>query len=176
MSSVPLHPALVHLPIGLALAVPFAAVAVALAMRSGVLPARTWWLVLALQGLVLGGGLVASQAGERDQERVERVVGRGPVHEHEERAEVFLWSAGATLAVAAAAIALPAASTAFLALTVAGSVATAGLALYTGKAGGELVYAHGAASVFVPGGAPAPIAVEEGGVRRGRRLREVGRD
>jgi uncharacterized membrane protein len=176
MTSVPLHPALVHLPIGLALAVPFAAVAVVLAMRRGVLPTRTWWLVLGLQGAVFGGGLLAFQVGERDEERVEQVVGRGPVHEHEERAEAFLWSAGATLAVAAAAITLPPASAAFLALTVAGSIVTAGLALYAGKAGGELVYAHGAARAFVPGGAPAPIAKEEGGVRRGRRLREVGRD
>jgi uncharacterized membrane protein len=177
--SLPLHPALVHLPIGLSLVVPLIALGVLVAVRRRALPARAWVLVVALQALVFAGGLAAAQAGERDQARVERLVGRHFVHDHEERAEAFLWVAGATVAVAAAPLALASFPTLFMAAAVTGSVATAGLALYAGEAGGALVYAHGArgaATAFVPGSAPAPIAVEEGGEQRSGRSRESGRD
>jgi uncharacterized membrane protein len=171
VSSLPLHPALVHLPIGAALVAPLAAVAVLVAIRRAALPRKTWWLVVALQGVVFAGGLAAAQAGDRDEHAVQRIVGRGPVHAHEERAEAFLWAAGATVAVAAATSAFPAAPLAFMTCAALGSFATAGLAVYTGHAGGELVYARGAATAFVSGGAPVPIAVEEGGERHDGRLR-----
>jgi hypothetical protein len=161
----------VHLPIGAAVLAPFAALAVLFAIRRAALPRKAWWLIVALQGVVFAGGLVAAQAGDRDQHAVERIVGRGPVHLHEERAEVFLWAAGATVAVAAAASAFPFAPLAFMATAALASSATAGLAVYAGHAGGQLVYARGAATAFGPGGAPVPIAVEEGGERHGGRLR-----
>jgi uncharacterized membrane protein len=176
VASLPLHPALVHLPIGLSVVVPMVAVALLFAVRRGALPTRSWWLVVSLQAAVFIGGLAAAQAGERDQPRVEKVVGGSLVHDHEERAEVFLWSAGATVAVAAAPLAVSFAPTILMAAAAAGSLTTAGLALYAGEAGGELVYTHGATRAFLPGDAPAPIAVEEGGERRGGRSRDSGRD
>ncbi|HET9597461.1 MAG TPA: hypothetical protein VFP65_17870 [Anaeromyxobacteraceae bacterium] len=172
MSSLPLHPALVHIPIGAALVAPLAAAVVLAAIRRAALPRRTWWLVVALQAVVFLGGLAAAQAGDHEHHAVERVVGRGPVHVHEERAEAFLWAAGATVAVAAAASAFPAAPLAFMVAATLASATTAGLALYAGEAGGELVYARGAARAFVPGSAPGPIAVEEGGERHRGHLRE----
>ena len=171
MSSLPLHPALVHLPIGAALVAPLAAIAVLVAIRREALPRKAWWLVVALQGVVFAGGLAAAQAGERDQHAMERTVGRGPVHVHEERAEAFLWAAGATVAVAAAASAFPAVPLAIMTSAALASFATAGLAVYAGHAGGQLVYPRGAATALVPGGPPVPIAVEEGGERHGGRLR-----
>jgi hypothetical protein len=159
-------------PIGTALVAPLLAAVVLVAIRRAALPRKAWLLVIALQGVVFLGGLAAAQAGDRDQHAVERVVGRGPVHAHEERAEAFLWAAGATVAAAAAASAFPAAPLAFMTFATIASLATAGLAVYAGHAGGELVYARGAAQAFVPGGAPVPIAVEEGGERHRGRLRE----
>jgi hypothetical protein len=160
MSSVPLHPALVHLPIGLALAVPIIAVTLTIAIRRGALPRKAWWGVVLVQGLVVLGGTAAFKAGEHDEERVARVVGKPLIEAHEERAEAFLWTAGATLGLAAIAVAAPAA---FLggafATTVAGTIVTAALALYAGKAGGELVYHHGAAQAYgQQPTASAPIA------------------
>ena len=167
----PLHPALVHLPLGLALATPLLAAGIALAAWRGLLPRRAWIAVVALQALLVAGGVAALVTGEEDGERVEKLVGEDPVEAHEERAEAFVWAAGAVLAAAAAALVVPArAAGALAALSLAGMVAVAGLAIRTGQAGGELVYRHGAARAFAPGvagGGPAPKADDRG--RDGRR-------
>ena len=156
----PLHPALIHVPIGLALALPLVAIGVALALRRNLLPRRAWALVVALQILLLGGGIAAFLAGDKDGHRVERIVGEKAVDEHEERAEAFLWAAGAVAVVSAAVLLVPA-GVAFplAAVAAAGSLLVAGLALWTGKAGGALVYERGAASAYLPG-SPAPPAQE----------------
>lgn len=165
----PLHPALVHLPLGLALATPILAAGIALAAWRGLLPRRAWVAAVALQALLVAGGVAALVTGEREGERVEKVVGEEPVEAHEERAEAFLWTAGAVLAAAAAALVVPARAAAPLAaLSLAGMVAVAALAIRTGKAGGDLVYRHGAARAYAPGEAgAAPEADHRGG--RGHR-------
>ena len=159
----PLHPALVHLPLGLALATPLLAAGLALAVRRGWLPRRAWAAAVALQALLVAGGAAAMITGERDGDRVEKVVGEAPVERHEERAEAFVWTAGAVLVVAAAALLVPArAAGPVAALSLAGMVAVAGLAIRAGQAGGELVYRHGAARAFgAGGGAGAPPAAAE---------------
>ncbi len=154
----PLHPALVHLPLGLALATPLLAAGVALAAWRGWLSRRAWVAAVALQALLVAGGAAAMFAGERDADRVEKVVGEAPVDAHQERAEAFVWTAGAVLAAAAAALVVPARFAGPLsALSLAGMVAVAVLAYRTGKAGGDLVYRYGAARAFgAPSGAAGP--------------------
>ncbi len=148
----PLHPALVHLPLGLALATPLLAAGIALTAWRGWLPRRAWMGVVALQALLVAGGAAALLAGEREGERVEKVVGKDPVEAHEERAEAFLWAAGAVLAVSAAVLVAPArVGGPLMALSLAGMIAVAALAVRTGTAGGELVYRHGAARAYGAG-------------------------
>jgi uncharacterized membrane protein len=159
--NVPLHPALVHLPLGLAIAVPFVAVGLALALWKGLLPRRAWGVAVGLQVLLLAGGVAAQLAGERDSHVVERVVAEKLVDAHEERAEAFLWAAGVVLAASAAVLFVPASATVTVAaVAAAGTLVVAGLGLLAGKAGGELVYLHGAASAH---GAPAPRAPDRPG-------------
>ncbi len=164
----PLHPALVHLPLGLALATPLLAIGIALAAWRGVLPRRAWVAAVALQALLVAGGVAALLAGQNESGRVEKVVGEDRVDAHEERAEAFLWAAGAVLAVAAAALVVPArAGGPLVALSLAGMIAVAVLAIRTGSAGGDLVYRYGAARAWgagAPGGNEAPAAehVEDG--------------
>jgi hypothetical protein len=156
MPNVPLHPALVHLPLGLAIASPFVAWGLALALWKGLLPRRAWGVAVGLQILLLAGGVAALLAGEQDSHVVERVVAEKLVDAHEERAEAFLWAAGVVLAASAAVLFVPAAAAApAAAVAAAGTLLVAGLGLWTGKAGGELVYVHGAAAAH---GAPAPAA------------------
>jgi hypothetical protein len=158
MATVPLHSALVHVPLGLAAVLPLVAAGLALALWRGVLARRTWLVLVALQALLVAGGVAALATGDRDEDRVERVVGEAAVHRHEEAAEAFLWSAAVVLAAAIAVLVLPArASAAGTVVVVAGTLVVTALALRAGEAGGELVYRYGAATAY--GAAPpAPPA------------------
>jgi len=165
--SMPLHPAIVHLPLGVALAVPLVALALTVALWRGRLPAGVWGLVVGLQVLVVGGGGLAMRTGEQEEDRVEQVVAKKLIHEHEEKAEAFMGSAWAVLFLSAGVLFVrsrPGLVRALTAATTVGAVAMAGLGLTAGHAGGELVYVHGAAKAYLeepqtpppaaPGGMP----------------------
>ena len=166
MSTLPLHPAFVHLPLGLAFAVPLVALGLTLWHLRGRVPRGAFAILLGLQALLVASGVVAMQLGERDERRVETVVAEQVIEAHEERAEAFLWAAGAVLAAAAALLFAPARLTLGLSATVAiATIAVAGLGVWTGAAGGEIVYSHGAARAFQPapergGTAPARLRAD----------------
>lgn len=156
MSTVPLHPAIVHLPLGLAAALPLLALWLTFALWRGRLPVRAWAGLVGLQLLMVGGGLLALRTGEQDEERVEARAGEAALERHEEAAELFVWSAGALLALSAGVLLLRRPGPqrwASLAVTL-GSVAVLGLALRTGRAGGELVYGAGGVAEQLAPGAP----------------------
>jgi uncharacterized membrane protein len=157
MPTLPLHPFIVHIPLGLAFVIPLVAAALFVAHRRGRLPRSAFAVLVGLQVVMLAAGGAALWAGERDAKRVERVVPEGLIDAHEERAETFLVAAGVVLAGSVALLAVPAgAVTAIAGAVLAGTLAVAALAAWTGKAGGELVYRHGAASAFLPANVPAP--------------------
>lgn len=152
MSTLPLHPALVHVPLGLAFAIPLVAIGLAVALWRGKLPRSAFAVLVGLQAILVGAGIVAMQLGERDEHPVERVVPERLIEAHEERAEAFVWAAGVVLAGAAAVLVVPAgAASAVAAVVTAATLGVAALGFAAGKAGGELVYRHGAATAFVPG-------------------------
>jgi uncharacterized membrane protein len=159
MPTPPLHPAIVHLPIGLAAVVPLVALVLTVALWRGRWPAGVWSIVVALQLLTFVGGGMAMRTGEREEEHVERFVPHDALEEHEERAEAFVWTAGAVFLLGLGVLFAsrkPALARALTVATTAGSLAVAGLAMRAGKAGGELVYVHGAAAAYgAPAGAPA---------------------
>jgi uncharacterized membrane protein len=165
--STPLHPAIVHLPLGVALVLPLVALALTVAMWRGRLPTGIWGLVVGLQVLVVGGAGFAMRTGEQEEDRVEHVVAKKLIHEHEEKAEAFMGSAWAVLFLSAGVLFVrrkPGLVRALSAATTVGAVAMAGLGMNAGKAGGELVYVHGAAKAYqeehqtppptAPGGLP----------------------
>jgi uncharacterized membrane protein len=144
----PLHPAIVHLPIALALLMPMLALVVALAIRRGALPRYSWAGIVALQLLLVGSGWLAIETGEDQEERVERVVREHYIEEHEERAEAFVWGSAATAVVLSVGLAASPAATVARAVGVAATVGVLGLGIRVGHSGGELVYEHGAAAVY----------------------------
>lgn len=150
MSSMPLHPALVHLPLGLAAVMPLIAAGFAWAIWTSRVRLTTWLAVVALQGLLAGSGFVAMRAGHAEEERVEAVVEEAMIHEHEEMAEQFVWGAEATfvLMLLVGVARKPRLSRPLIGAAVLATVVVAGLAVRAGKAGGELVYLHGAASAY----------------------------
>jgi uncharacterized membrane protein len=172
MTSLPLHPAVVHLPLGLALIIPVFTVLFALVLwsqffrRAGaasLVPVgevvvvdarrpgpRAWIAVVALQAVLLGAGLVAMNTGEQDEERVERVVPEAAIERHEEYAQQFVWGSGLMLALAALVLVFRRPPVALWLVTAAAlaSLLVAALALRVGKAGGELVYAYNAGAAY----------------------------
>jgi uncharacterized membrane protein len=147
VDGLPWHPAIVHLPIGLGLVVPLVALLAAIGLWRGGGSRRGWGLVVLLQAIVFGTGLLAMRTGEQEEEHVAKVVAEELIEEHEERAEVFMWLAGAALAAGAAGLVLPAGAALRVALGAAVllSVAAGGAVASAGHLGGRLVYVHGAA-------------------------------
>lgn len=150
------HPKVVHIPIALGVLMPLLAGGVLLAWWRKWLPARSWVLVVALQAVLLGSGILALQTGEAEEERVERVVPEQAIEEHEEAAELFVWASGGVLAVmllggafGSRRAGLPIAAAATL-----GTLLVLGLGYRTGQAGGSLVYEHGAAQAYSGSVAP----------------------
>lgn len=164
MGSLPLHPALVHLPLGLAFVMPFLSLVLAWALWTGRAPRRTWAIVVALQAVLLAGGLVALRTGEAQEDRVEQIVGEAALARHESAAQQFVWASALALALAVVALLLGegAAMRSSLALTAMASLVVAGLAIRAGHAGGQLVYVHGAAGAY---SAPGELTVSRPGAK-----------
>jgi uncharacterized membrane protein len=130
----PLHPAVVHLPIALAILVPIVAAFALVAARIGLVPARGWAFVVLLQALLVATAWLALETGEADEERAETVIAGQPIEDHEERAERLMFAAVAGLLVLAAGLVL--------------ALGVAALAADVGHSGGALVYEHGAAAAY----------------------------
>ena len=159
------HPKLVHLPIALAVLMPFISAALCLAWWRQWLPARAFFIAVVLQGVLVASGLLAEESGENDEERVERIVPEALIEAHAEAAETFVAASGVAFAVLLAA-ALAGRRRAGLPLALAG-VATTCVVLWlgvrVGEAGGALVYEHGAAAAYTKPTAalaPAPGALQ----------------
>lgn len=152
--SLPLHPALVHLPLGLAVVLPLVAAALTVAFFRGLLPRRAWALWVGLQLVLVVGALASMQTGDSDAEKIEGRVGEAPVEEHEESAERFTWAAAGVLVLGAAVFVLkrPRAFAWGAAVTTVGTLLVAGLGLLAGHAGGRLIYEHNAAAALQSSG------------------------
>jgi uncharacterized membrane protein len=142
----PLHPAVVHLPIALAVLIPGLAMLGILLIHKGFLPPRSWASIVLLQALLVGSGWLALETGEADEERVERVVAERHIEAHEGAAKRFVAFAGIGLLLVGAGL-LP--RRAGAAGRVVGTLAVLGVlaaGVSVGHSGGELVYVHGAAN------------------------------
>ncbi|MCL4812301.1 MAG: hypothetical protein KJ061_16935 [Vicinamibacteraceae bacterium] len=153
MSSLPLHPAIVHLPLGLAFVMPLIVLGFTWALWTGRIGRRGWMAVVALQLLLVGAGVAAKTTGEREEDRVEPEVPGSALELHEERADQFVWAAAATLAVALLVLAVPrpAAARLVAAVTLTSAVVVTTAAIRVGHAGGQLVYVHNAGAAYATG-------------------------
>lgn len=143
--ALPLHPAVVHIPLVLALAVPLVLAWLARRSYKGGATRRAWAMAVALQATILAGGLVALRTGESEEERVGATVGEWPLEMHERLATTFVIAAGALLAIVVAGMAAPRIGRLLAPVGLVASLAVATLGISTGHAGGALVYRQGAA-------------------------------
>jgi uncharacterized membrane protein len=151
VNTLPLHPAVVHVPLGLALVMPLLLAGLVWAIVTRRFPARAWLLGLLLQGVVLGGAAIALRTGEQDEERVEARAGEVRLEAHERAAQAFTLAAAGTFVAAIVALALRNRPRPFLVSglgTVALSVGMLALGIQTGHRGGLLV--HGGAGIGAP--------------------------
>lgn len=162
MDALLFHPKVVHVPMALGILMPLVSGALLVAWWRQWLPWRAWILALGLQAVLIGSGLAALSTGESEEERVESVVSEALIEAHEEAAEVFVVGSTAVffVMVAAAALARRGGGLPIAALATAGTVIVLGLGYRTGRAGGALVYQHGAAQAYVPtlGGGARPAS------------------
>lgn len=167
MNDLPLHPAIVHVPLGLALVIPLVALGLLWAIWRNKIGARAFVIAVAMQAIVVVAGFAAMRAGEHDEERVESVVPESAIEEHEEAAELFVVSSGITLALGIGALALavrrPSAARGLMAATALAGVVAAGLGVHAGEEGGKLVYQHQAARALAPASAPLAGPIDRDG-------------
>lgn len=157
----PLHPAVVHLPLGIAVVFPLIAATLAFFIFKGRWAASTWWLAVVLQATVAIGAVVAVRSGEQIEDRVEDSLtgaGQEELHEHEELGEAFQYAALALLLlVIAGAFVRGTPGNIVRAASAAGALGLLGLGVEVGEHGGAVVYEHNGAAVFsqpaTPGGA-----------------------
>lgn len=163
----PLHPAIVHLPLALAVLLAPGVLLAILALRTGFLPLRAW-AGIALVAVTLGASsLVALQTGESDEERIEGVVSEAAIEDHEARADRFVFAALAAAALSLGGLLRGSWGEAARMATLAASVLVLVLAIQVGHSGGELVYRHGAAQAYAARTDPVgDLAREVGGVSR----------
>jgi len=154
MTNLPLHPVVVHVPLGIAVILPLVALGAAVAIWKRRWPWSAWAVVLGLQVLMAGSAALALWSGEQEEERVEAVVNEAAIEQHEERAEAFFWAAGVLLLPSLGVLVLrrEGARRALSATVGAGALVLVGLAVWTGHSGGQLVYSHGAAAAYSSGG------------------------
>lgn len=151
-SGVPLHPLVVHFPIVLAVLLPISAVVAILAIRKGTTPRWVWSVPVAVAAALTLSSYVATETGEREEDRVEQVVADRAIHTHEEAAERFLVLSGVLLLVSAAGFMPRALGKAGRIVTLGGAVGLLAAGVQVGHSGGELVYRHGAASAYTSSG------------------------
>jgi len=159
------HPRVVHVPIALALLMPFIASGVAFAWWKGWFDRRVWVIVLLLQGVLVGSGALGMNTGETEEERVEEVVPEAAIEAHEEAAEIFVWASGILLGFMLVPLVLAEGQLRNAAVVTAciGTAIVLAFGFRAGQAGGRLVYEHGAAQVYVDAaGSPGGVrALEE---------------
>ncbi len=179
MGNIPLHPLVVHFPLVLAVLLPIVLLAIVVASKRGMTRDSVWWVGVVTAAILVVSAVVALKTGERDEEAVERVVADQYLERHEERADLFLWSAVGTLVLTFVTATLRSrrAHSVLAAASIVASLASAGSAVAVGHSGGSLVYEHNAAVVHsrsepaVVGQRREPTEEEEGDDEHGAKRR-----
>ena len=142
----PLHPALVHLPIGLSLVLGFVLAALAWLSRADTAPRAIWWVGVLLASIVAASALASSSAGEDEALRLRDVVPHAAIEAHDDAAGAFTFASVivAALSLVAGVAAKPRVRRALQITAAASAFLLIPLSLRTGYLGGVLVWVHDA--------------------------------
>ena len=148
MFDLPLHPIVVHFPIAIGFLLPFLSLMLLILIKKNILPPMAWSIVVLLSGIYLGTAFIAEEMGERDEKKVEEVVGHDPLEEHEEKGELIPWIAATIFLISLTPLALNKKLEMQL-LTIVISFVGLYPLMEAGHTGGELVYKYGAAQAHM---------------------------
>lgn len=164
----PLHPAVVHFPLVLAVLLPFVAAVVFYLSRRPEAGRGPWIGLTVMAFLLAGSAWLSVETGQQQEDRVERVVSESVIGGHEEAAEGFLVGAAIVAAVILAGLIPGKVGRTAQWLAVPAGLVILALAFRVGDSGGKLVYQYGAASAYVGttgGASPGVVAPGERGER-----------
>ncbi len=149
--SLPLHPAVVHFPIVLGLFTPLVVLILTWGISKKGWNKRVWGVALLLHAMAAGSGVLSIELGENEEERVEKKVSESLIEAHEETAKAFVVTSAGAFTLGAVSYFVPVGGflSGIRALTFLTGMGAAGLVLKTGHSGGQLVYTHGAAQVYL---------------------------
>lgn len=153
LNNLPLHALIVHMPIALTVLVPIFAVVALLLGRKVMKPNLAWAFPVGLLALLLVSGVVADKTGEQQEDRVERVVPKAAIHEHEEAAELFLMVTAGVLVLAAGGLMSNSLGKTMRMVGTAGTFVVLAAGWNVGHSGGQLVYQHNAGAAYSTGAA-----------------------
>ena len=159
----PLHPAIVHFPVVLATLLPLFAGGSLWAIRRGFEPRRAWFLPVLMAGALAVSAFVAVRTGQAQEDRVEDIVPRDALHDHEEAAERFLIFSGVLFVIAGLGLTRGRLASASRITATVGSALLVAAAIQVSHLGGHLVYRYNAGSAYTDDSA----ARERTGERRG---------
>jgi uncharacterized membrane protein len=149
MFGLPMHPLLIHLPLVLAMLLPILAAWVFWKIRQPTGERRRiWTLWVGAQMVLAVSTFLASQAGEKDAEQVEKQVPEAALESHEEQGERFVFVTAGTAALSLAGYIPGPIGQSAQVLALIGSLGQLGLVLPLGHSGAVLVYQHGANAAF----------------------------
>lgn len=150
----PLHPAVVHFPVVLAVLIPLVALGALYAIRSGARPLRAWGVTTAVAAVLALSAWVSVETGEDQEEKVEDVVGESRLDAHAQLGETLLFTSAGVLVVIALGLMPGKPGRAARVAGAIGTLAVAAVAVRVCHSGGQLVYKYNAASAYnTPGGA-----------------------
>jgi hypothetical protein len=145
----PLHPAIVHIPLVLAGLVPIVAAYLAWQAWRGRGSPRAWAVALALQVVIVAGAVIAIDTGGDESRVVRDVVPREAIHDHAGAAHWFEYASAATLVLLIAAAALRDRRSAIAGLAAAVfALLTAIIGVRVGHLGGQIVFDHDAPAAY----------------------------
>lgn len=166
ISSLPLHPLVVHFPVVFAVLAPMFAVGALVAIKRGSRPLVAWGLTAAVVAALSASSFVALETGEGEEDAVENVVPESALETHEDAADRFFSLSLVLLGVTAAGFLPRRAGTAARIVATAGTLVMVVAGYQVGHSGGALVYEHNAGSAYAKAGngtnaaTPAPEADE----------------
>lgn len=152
ISSLPLHPLVVHFPVVFAVLAPVFALGALVAIKRGSRPLVAWGITTALVAALSASSFVALETGEDQEDAVESVVPDAALETHEEAADRFFSLSLVLLGVTAAGFLPRRAGTAARAVAAVGTVAMVFAGYQVGHSGGALVYEHNAGSAYAQAG------------------------
>lgn len=149
MFNIPLHPAIVHIPIALAMLMPLFIIVIWFSIHKKLLPAKSWGLIVGLQALLFFSSFLALETGEMEEEKVEKIIPESIIEHHEQMAKIFVGFSGGIAFIMLIGTFLPSRFKKTSRIT--SLILASGnliLCIWLGHSGGELVYRYDAASIY----------------------------